>query len=74
MKVSRKGIKRHVKLTKTVLPAGRRGRNKRGTCLHKTTHHIKRKPLKGIQTGYAPTTRFLEVDELIELMEQGDYV
>jgi hypothetical protein len=70
MKVSRKGMKRDVKFTRTVLPAGRKGRNKRGVCGHKSTRYVDtyKARMKGIQTGYAPTTRFMELEELEELM------
>ena len=71
MKISRKGMKRGVKQTRTVLPPSRKGRNKRGVCGHKSTRYIDRYKarIEQIQTGYAPTTRFLELEELRELME-----
>jgi hypothetical protein len=73
MKVSRKGMARGTKQTRVVLPAGRKGRNKRGTCAHKKTKLTNNYKLrmKGIQTGYPPPTRFLELEELIELMENN---
>lgn len=53
MKISRKGMKRGVKLERTVLKPSTRGKNARGVCSHKATRYIK-KPKKQIQTGYAP--------------------
>lgn len=53
MKVSRKGIPRGVKLTKTTLRPSNRGRNKRGITSSKRTKGARR--AKGqLQTGYAP--------------------
>jgi hypothetical protein len=53
MKISRKGMKRDVKLTRVELKPSNRGRNKRGTCAHKMTKGAK--PAKAqLQTGYAP--------------------
>lgn len=53
MKISRKGVPRHVKFTVTVLPPSNKGRNKRGTCLHKCTKRVS-PPKAQLQTGYAP--------------------
>jgi hypothetical protein len=71
MKISRKGMKRGVKQTRTVLPPSRKGRNKRGVCGHKSTRYVDtyKVRMKAIQTGYAPTTKFLELEELAALME-----
>jgi hypothetical protein len=45
---------RNVKFTRTTLKPSTRGKNKRGTCLHKATKGAK--PAKAqLQTGYAPT-------------------
>ena len=53
MKVSRKGMKRGTKLTRTVLAPSTKGRNKRGVCAHKATRGAKAAKAQ-IQTGYAP--------------------
>lgn len=56
MKVSRKGIARDVKLTRTTLPPSRKGANARGTCAHKRTRGARvTTPAEMLQTGYAPT-------------------
>lgn len=62
MRVSRKGIPRNVKLTTTVLKPSTRGKNKRGTCLHKRTKLTspeKRQYVPGFQpqpvTAYRPS-------------------
>ena len=55
MKVSRKGMKRDVKLTRVELPPSRRGRNKRGICGHKRTRVTQSlTPSEMILTGYEP--------------------
>lgn len=53
MKVSRKGIKRGVKLQRTVLKPSRKGANARGICAHKATKGAKHASGQ-LQTGYAP--------------------
>ncbi len=55
MKISRKGMKRTTKLTRTVLKPTRKGANARGTCAHKRTKGAKVvSPSSTIQTGYEP--------------------
>lgn len=50
MRISRKGMPRHVKLTRTTLPPSRKGANKRGICAHKMTqtHPTHTKPTSAI--------------------------
>lgn len=55
MRVSRKGMKRGVKLQRTVLKPVTRGKNARGTCAHKRTKGAKAVTrAEMLQTGYAP--------------------
>lgn len=55
MKVSRKGMKRGVKQTRTVLKPVTRGKNARGTCAHKRTKGARVTTRASmLQTGYAP--------------------
>jgi hypothetical protein len=55
MRVSRKGMKRGVKQTRTVLPPARKGKNARGTCAHKRTKGAKLvTPAEMLLTGYEP--------------------
>lgn len=66
MKVSRKGMSRGTKQTRTVLPPSRKGRNARGICAHKSTRYVDNHKLrmKGIQTGHKPPTRFLDYEDM----------
>jgi len=71
MKISRKGMKRDVKFDRVVLRPSRRGANRRGICAHKSTRYTDNYKLrmKGIQTGYPPPTRFLDDEDILELLD-----
>jgi len=62
-------MRRDVKQTRVVLRPSRRGANKRGICAHKSTRYVDNYKLrmKGIQTGYPPPTKYLELDDILEL-------